>query len=83
MKLPHATPPAATPRARRRGSAVIVLLALLAVMLILVAANGKTLLHLHKELKLLERQQLHRLNTAQTNATVVAPLVGDPAANKL
>ena len=56
-----------------RGSAVAVLLVMLAIMLILVAANGKTLLHLQKELRFIERQQTQRLNAAQTNAIVVIP----------
>ena len=65
--------------ARQRGSAVAVLLVMLAIMLILVAANGKTLLHLHKELKFIERQQTQRLNAARTNAVLVVPPPGIPA----
>jgi len=49
---------------------------MLAIMLILVAANGKALLHLQKELRFIERQQTHRLNAAQTNAVVVIPPPG-------
>jgi len=63
----------AATRGRERGSAVAVLLVMLAIMLILVAANGKTLLHLQKELRFIERQQTQRLNAAQTNAIVVIP----------
>ena len=65
-------------RARRRqtGSAVIIILALLALMLIYIAANSRTLFSLGQELKLLERQQIHRLETttAKTNATASATL---------
>ena len=69
----------AATRGRERGSAVAVLLVMLAIMLILVAANGKTLLHLQKELRFIERQQTLRLNAAQTNAVVVVPPPGVPA----
>ena len=41
---------------RKRGSAVVVYLALLAIMVILSAANSNTLLHLHRELNLLEHR---------------------------
>jgi len=56
-------------RSRQTGSAVIVVLALLALMLIYIAANSRTLFSLGRELKLLERQQIHRLETtpARTN----------------
>ena len=78
MKQPEFIHSATAPHARERGSAVVVLLALLAIMLILVAANGKTLLNLQKELRLIERQQLLRLHTAQTNAPYTATPPGDP-----
>lgn len=76
MKLIQTISATALSRARQRGSAVAVLLVMLAIMLILVAANGKTLLHLQKELRFIERQQTQRLNAAQTNAIVVAPRPG-------
>lgn len=79
MKLTQKISTAAILRARQRGSAVAVLLVMLAIMLILVAANGKALLHLQKELKFIERQQTRRLNAAQTNAVVVVPPPGVPA----
>lgn len=79
MKMIQKTSATAIARARQRGSAVAVLLVMLAIMLILVAANGKTLLHLQKELKFIERQQTQRLNAAQTNAVVVVPPPGVPA----
>ena len=62
MKLPrvHASHPCCRPA----GSAVIVVLALLAIMLIYVAGNLRTLYNLGRELGLLERQQVQRLQTA-------------------
>ena len=72
---------------RQSGSAVIVVLALLAIMLIYVASNLRTLYSLGCELKLLERQQVQRLQkTGQaTNAppaiTVVTNTVPMPPAS--
>jgi type II secretory pathway component PulK len=57
-------------RRRQRGSAVVVYLALLAIMVILAAANSNTLLHLHRELNLLEHRQIKRLNASSTNVTL-------------
>jgi hypothetical protein len=55
---------------RQRGSAVVVYLALLAIMVILSAANSNTLLHLHRELNLLDQRQVKRLNASVTNVTL-------------
>jgi hypothetical protein len=41
-------------------------------MLMLITANSSTLLHLHRELKLLDQRQVERLNASQTNATTTA-----------
>ncbi len=49
---------------RDSGSAVIVIIALLAILLLYMAYNLKTLANLGRELRLLERQQTHRLQTA-------------------
>ena len=54
---------------RQRGSAVVLYLTLLAIMVILSAANSNTLLHLHRELNLLDQRQIKRLNASATNAT--------------
>jgi len=54
---------------RQRGSAVVLYLTLLAIMVILSAANSNTLLHLHRELNLLDQRQIKRLNTSSTNST--------------
>jgi hypothetical protein len=58
---------------RQSGSAVIVVMALLAIILIYVAGNLRTLTNLGRELKLLERQQIRRLQNAspRTNAPPV------------
>ena len=82
----HASRP--TPRRRREsGSAVIVVMALLAIILVYVAGNLRTLNSLGRELKLLERQQTHRLQTTSqpTNSppaiTVPTNNVSSPPAN--
>jgi len=67
-------------RHRQNGSAVLVFITLLAIMVILTAANSNTLLHLHRELKLLDQRQIKRLNASQTNATLIveSPARTDP-----
>jgi Tfp pilus assembly protein FimT len=62
------------PRKNERGMATLVFIALLAIMLLLVAANGKSLFQLHREIKLLEQQQIKQLNAAQTNSVVLTNL---------
>jgi hypothetical protein len=59
-------------RHRQSGSAVVIFITLLAIMLMLITANSSTLLHLHRELKLLDQRQVERLNASQTNATITA-----------
>jgi hypothetical protein len=59
-------------RHNERGMVTVVFIALLAIMLLLVMANGKSLFHLHREIKLLEQKQIKRLNAAQTNEVAVA-----------
>ena len=49
-------------RAVEHGSATIMMIALLAIMFILISANTRTLLGMQKELKLIERKQIQRLN---------------------
>ncbi len=60
---------------RQAGSAVVVFIVLLGIMLALVAANGKTLVVLKKDLQLIERQQVRRLEKSQTNAPASAPSI--------
>ncbi len=54
---------------RRDGSAVIVVMVLLAIVLMYIAANLRSMNFLEREIKLVERQQLHRLHpqTVTTN----------------
>ena len=59
-------------RHRQSGSAVVIFITLLAIMLMLITANSSALLHLHRELKLLDQRQVERLNASQTNATTTA-----------
>ena len=64
---------------RQSGSAVLIFITLLAIMLMLITANSSALLHLHRELKLLDQRHVERLNTSQTNATDRATLPPVPA----
>jgi len=50
----------------------VVFIALLAIMLILVMAESRALIQLHRELKLLEQQQIKRLNPPPTNTVSTA-----------
>ena len=56
-------------RTSERGSATIVMIALLAIMLILILANSRTLFGLQRELKLIERHQIERVNTNHDHST--------------
>jgi hypothetical protein len=58
-------------RGSERGMATVVFIALLAIMMILITANGKALFQLHREVKLLEKQQVKRLNDSQTNTVTI------------
>jgi len=61
---PRSTLHALRSTSRQSGSAVIVIMALLAILLLYMAYNLKTLANLGRELRLLERQQTRRLQTA-------------------
>ena len=85
MKLPAVH--ASRRPGRQAGSAVIVVLALLTIIMIYVAGNLRTLTSLDRELKLLERQQIHRLQAtaSATNsppASVLATNSVPPAARQ-
>ena len=54
-------------RGSERGMATVLFIALLAIMLMLVAAESRALIQLHREVKLLEQQQVKRLNPPATN----------------
>jgi hypothetical protein len=56
------------PQKNEDGLATIVFITLLAIMVLLAAANTAALIHLHHEVKLLEQQQIKRLNASQANA---------------
>ena len=61
---PRSTLHALRSTSRQSGSAVIVIMALLAILLLYMSYNLKTLANLGRELRLLERQQTRRLQTA-------------------
>jgi Tfp pilus assembly protein PilX len=65
-------------RQKERGIVTIILITLLAIMLILSMAEARALYLLHDNLRLLERQQIRRLNTSQTNAPAAPPSPGNP-----
>jgi hypothetical protein len=58
-------------RKSERGMATVVFIALLAIMMILVTAESRALFNLHREVKLLENQQIKRLDNLQTNSVAV------------
>ena len=62
--------PAALLAGRRaeRGTATLVFITLLAIMMILVTAEARALVQLHREVKFLEQQQIKRLNSTSTSA---------------
>ena len=62
------------------GMATVIFIALLAIMMILVTAEARALVHLRREVKFLEQQQIKRLNTSQTNATSIVSLTEKPGA---
>jgi hypothetical protein len=59
-------------RRNEHGSTVVFFIALLAIMMILVGTNSRSLFHLHREIKLLEQQQIKRLDASQTNTVAIA-----------
>jgi len=59
-------------RQRERGMATVLFIALLAIMMVLVMVESQALIRLRREVKLLEQQQIKRLNTPPTNAVPTA-----------
>ena len=59
-------------RKGERGTATVVFIALLTIMMILVTSESRALFSLHREVKLLEQQQIKRLDNLQTNSVAVA-----------
>jgi hypothetical protein len=52
--------------------ATVLFIALLAIMMILVTAEARALIQLRREVKLMEQQQIKRLNNPPTNVVVTA-----------
>jgi hypothetical protein len=65
---------------REQGSAAMVVIAILAIVLLYVAANLRTLEHLNREIKLVERRQVHRLERCRVESNTVTQAVA-PAAS--
>jgi hypothetical protein len=63
------------PKHNEGGMATVLFMALLGVMVILVLVESRSVIRLHREVKLLEQQQIKRLNGPQTNvvSTVTNP----------
>jgi len=64
MNIQHKHPE----RRSEHGMATVVFMALLAIMLILVTAESRALIQLRREVKLLQKQQIKRLNLSQINS---------------
>ena len=62
-------------RRHQDGSATLIFTILLGIMLILVTAEMRSLAQLHQEERLLERQQLKRLDQSQSPTNTVTPAV--------
>jgi hypothetical protein len=77
----HGRTATAAGRRRERGMATLLFIILLAIMMIFVMVEASSLIRLHREVKLLEQQQIKRLNhgpagsgtNAVTNVTVPLP----------
>jgi hypothetical protein len=72
-----------TRRPREQGFfLVIVMLIMASIMMIYVAANSRRLANVRKEIRLVEQQQVQRLNrsTNVTTLNIPAPAVTSPAA---
>ena len=57
-------------RRSESGLATVLFIALLAIMMILVTAEARALIQLRREVKLMEQQQIKRLNNSPTNVVV-------------
>jgi hypothetical protein len=66
----------AAPKRSERGSISMVFIGLLAIMMILVTAESRALIHLRREVKFIEQQQIKRLAVPQTNA--VTTVISEP-----
>jgi len=52
----------------QRGSALIMMLGLIAMLLVIATANNQSVTWLRRELRIVEQQQLQRLNAGATNS---------------
>lgn len=59
-------------RRREDGMATMMFITLLTIMTLLAIANGMALIHLHREVKWVEQQQIKRLNGPPTNSVPAA-----------
>jgi hypothetical protein len=66
MKIIYPSP------SRQRGFATIVFITLLAIMVVLATANTTALIRLHREVRLLEQNQIKRINGPLVNAAPAA-----------
>ena len=57
---------------------MLIFLTLLSIMLVLVAANGRTLNTLKREIRLIEQNQVRRLDRSLTNAPNHTPIESAP-----
>lgn len=57
-----------------KGMATVLFIALLAIMMVFVLVESQALIRLRREVKLLEQQQIKRLNGPQTNAVPIATI---------
>jgi len=55
-------------RRNERGMATMIFIVLLAIMMILIMAESRALIQLHREVKFVEQQQIKRLNGSSPNA---------------
>jgi hypothetical protein len=59
-------------RRRERGMVTALFIALLAIMMVLIMVESSAVIRLHREVKMLEQQQLKRLNAQPTNSVHLA-----------
>jgi hypothetical protein len=65
-------PGSGVPKRSEGGMVTVIFIALLAIMMILVTANSRALLHLRREVKFMEQQQIKRFDASTTNTVSTA-----------
>lgn len=76
MKTPCLTSRSRTARRRagaEHGMATVIFIALLAIMMVLVLVESSAVIRLHREIKLLEQQQMKRLNAPAAQPATTNP----------